>query len=212
MKYVFWSVAIAILGSMMVHQLAQRSPVFFEAFTEEGDTTVIEIAGMPPQMDLARKIAAKHGWHIVCEGIDGERTVLHFEPGLWTVINGDTDIIDGPMSELTIVGSSFGTTSERKSRIKGCDQASSNISGGEFLDIPIGYGPRDELLSLVPIIEACGIKKTRLRRFSQSEIEGFGFELDQEQLVLAIDADGEDSGYYVSCAGAMAHLHLKEET
>lgn len=200
-----------MLLGIFVLGFAARSPIVFEAFAKNDDDFLMQLAGMPPQTDHMRAYADEQGWDVVCEGTSDGRTVLHFAPNIWLRLNDRGEHETHFMAEMAQVGLSGGTITRRRSKAQGCDRYSGWISPAEDMrDVPVGYGTREDLEPLLPIVRECGVKDARIREFTAEERESFGLMGVPEAMALAVEADGDLSGYHLTCAGAMTNFLLRE--
>ena len=130
---------------------------------------IVDIAGMPPQLNVIRSAAAKNGWAIICEGRSGEEGTLRLRARRGASSEALRIFVDDPNR----VGSGdwvdgFGGDHLPTS----CDHEPPVVSGdGEELSV-LEAGLAAEVGPALPIAKACGYSLAVIRLWRDTDMPG----------------------------------------
>lgn len=205
---IFVTVGALVIAGGKVIQVAQEDPGYFAHPSQtQGFVTA---AGMTPQTDLIREIAADHGWEVVCEGKSGEMTTLGLGPTRWPWRSERMEL----MEAFVMVSSGTGTQRARPTG-EDCD-FSGGFSGvpqveGAQEELAVAGAPPDRIEPYLKIARDCGFDDARVGAFSEkyraeTAAEGLG-DLPSDWVGVFVGSEIELSAGPLMCTGMMIARH-----
>lgn len=135
--------------------------------------TAIDVAGMPPQIEIVRQIAARRHLQVLCTGRAGEAQVIRL-----SLPRGRAKASAQIRGELRSVVSITWAVTPQQASSKNCDRVSPEMeeSGPPFGDPALApaaqaliWGPPDYLRPLLSIATSCGFTHAHIRPFNASD-------------------------------------------
>ena len=135
--------------------------------------SAIDVAGMPPQIELVRQIAARRHLQILCTGRAGEAQVIRL-----SLPDSNPEATASIQTELESVVNMTWAVHQQQASSKTCDRDSPEleVAGPPFGDPALApaaqgliWGPPEYLRPLLSIAISCGFKQAHIRSFNSTD-------------------------------------------
>ena len=130
---------------------------------------VVDISGMPPQLEVIRNAAIRNGWKVTCEGRSGEEGVVR----LSAPAGQSSDRLRAFVDDPNRVGSGDWVDGFGGDRLTAsCDHAPPVVAGDRESIRVLEAGLAAEVGPALPIAKACGYSDAVIRPWRDSDMPG----------------------------------------